>query len=106
MADLETAHTPVRPPTAGGENVSTDSVGFNATGRGPLATEEPFKEEKLSRSSEGSSLRKGIDILGKQDIDPALSQKMYLVNNVSTAADRLNLCRGKSVAETCMTTGY
>lgn len=32
---------------------------------------------------EVSSLQKGEDILGLQDLDPALNAKMHLVNNVS-----------------------
>lgn len=35
------------------------------------------------RNADGSSLKGGEDILGLQDLDPALNMKMHLVNNVS-----------------------
>ncbi|EPE09381.1 membrane transporter [Ophiostoma piceae UAMH 11346] len=39
------------------------------------------KKDDAVRSSAGSSLDEGIDILGKEDLDPALTAKMHLVNN-------------------------
>ena len=84
MADVESANMPSRPLPTYGEPIDADSNGTAVVGRKTLtADEERWKEEQLARSSEGSSLREGIDILGKQDVDPALSQKMHLVNNVS-----------------------
>ena len=42
------------------------------------------QKDEAVRSSGSSSLREGIDILGKEDLDAALAAKMHLVNNVST----------------------
>lgn len=46
----------------------------------------PGDPEKFSADAEirgGSiSYEKGEDILGQQDVDPALNAKMYIVNNV------------------------
>lgn len=84
MADLEASNTPARPLPTYSEAISTQpDVTAPASGKS-LTEEERKKEEELGRSSENSSLREGIDILGQQDVDPALSQKMHLVNNVST----------------------
>jgi hypothetical protein len=86
MADLEAStNTPARSLPTYGEAVGTSQdakTAANSNGT-PLTEEERKKEEELGRQSELSSLREGIDILGQQDVDPALSQKMHMVNNVS-----------------------
>ncbi|KIH86469.1 MFS transporter [Sporothrix brasiliensis 5110] len=87
MADLEApSSAPARPLPTYGEAVGiAPEATATATGEsnnGKIQSEEERKkEEQLMRSSEGSSLREGIDILGQQDVDPALNQKMHLVNN-------------------------
>ncbi|CAK7220100.1 Filamentous Growth Regulator [Sporothrix curviconia] len=81
MADLESANMPARPFPTYGEAVGAEADGIAVAGSKPLAAEAGHKEDQIGRSSEGSSLEEGIDILGKQDVDPALSQKMHLVNN-------------------------
>lgn len=40
-------------------------------------------EDGLASSDEIGSVHSGEDILGMQDMDPALNMKMHLVNNVS-----------------------
>ncbi len=57
----------------------------NTTARdGYIPAEGKDNKEDPGLVSEGSSLGEGEDILAKEDVDPALSQKMHLVNNVST----------------------
>lgn len=92
MADLEAStNSPTRPLPSYGEAVGTTMPLNDASnGHGKVLTEEERKkEEQLGAQSEGSSLREGIDILGQQDVDPALSQKMHLVNNVSGSTENI-----------------
>lgn len=40
-------------------------------------------DDGLRTAADGASLRRGKDVLALQDLNPALNQKMHLVNNVS-----------------------
>ena len=37
------------------------------------------------RNADGSSINSASDVLGLQDMDPAMNMKMHLVNNVSSS---------------------
>ncbi len=54
-------------------------------------------EKKIASGEDGhasddlGSIHSGEDILGMQDMDPALNKKMHLVNNVSRESCRMTL---------------
>lgn len=74
---------------ASNENRQTDSE------KG-VVTEDPQVPDEL-RNADGSSI-KGEDILQLQDLDPALNQKMHLVNNVCLTAALIYIHRERTVS--------
>jgi hypothetical protein len=61
-----------------------------ATGNDYPQDSEKVMGEEPKEVREGSLYEKGLDVLGLQDVDPALNAKMHIVNNVSRISAALD----------------
>lgn len=71
--------------------MSAQSYSSPGDSKDPLKEEEKIAPRGRDISPDEVSETEGIDILATQAIDPVLSAKMHIVNNVSEHFQRCNL---------------